>query len=45
MARFARQLADGNPQLGARLEVVHAKIEEAAVPQKVFGSLAYWLIS
>ncbi|KAG1670298.1 hypothetical protein FOA52_003648 [Chlamydomonas sp. UWO 241] len=37
MARFARQLADSNPTLGGRLEVVNAKVEEAhgLIPEKV----------
>ena len=35
MAKFARQLADGNPGLGARIEVVNGKVEEVQVPEKV----------
>lgn len=35
MAKFARQLADGNPSLGSRIEVVNGKVEEVSVPEKV----------
>jgi hypothetical protein len=35
MAKYARQLADGNPALGPRLEVVQGKVEEVKVPEKV----------
>ena len=37
MAKFARQLADGNPSLGSRIEVVNGKVEEVQLPEKVAG--------
>lgn len=37
MARWARQLADGNPSLGSRIVVVNSKVEEADIPEKVGG--------
>lgn len=35
MARHARTLADGNPLLGSRIEVLHGKVEEVVVPEPV----------
>ncbi len=35
MSKFARQLADGNPTLGGRIEVVCGKVEEVKLPEKV----------
>lgn len=35
MAKFARQLADSNPELGSRIEVINGKVEEVQVPEKV----------
>eukprot|EP00798_Chlamydomonas_sp_ICE-L_P002418 gene2418-8735_t len=35
MSRLARLLADCNPTLGERIEVVHSKVEEAQIPEKV----------
>lgn len=35
MARFARRLADGNPELGQRIQIINSKVEEANVPEKV----------
>lgn len=35
MAKFARQLADSNPDLGSRIEVINGKVEEVQVPEKV----------
>ena len=35
MAKFARQLADGNPTLGSRIEVVNGKAEEITISEKV----------
>lgn len=35
MARFARQLADANPALGARIQIIHGKVEEMELPEKV----------
>lgn len=32
MAQFARQLADANPELGSRIDVLHAKLEEVSAP-------------
>jgi len=35
MARFAAQLAAANPELGARVKVVHGKVEEIELPEQV----------
>mmetsp|Transcript_3043 Transcript_3043/g.7591 ORF Transcript_3043/g.7591 Transcript_3043/m.7591 type:complete len:571 (-) Transcript_3043:541-2253(-) len=35
MARFARRLADGNPSLGSRIEVINSKVEEVTLSEKV----------
>lgn len=35
MAAYAAKLARGNGAVGARLHVLHAKVEEAEVPEKV----------
>jgi len=32
---YTQQLADGNPELGKRLQVIHAKAEEVDIPEKV----------
>lgn len=34
MAKFARQLADSNPDLGTRIQLVNGKVEEVQVPEK-----------
>ena len=35
MAHYARQLAAANPALGARIKVLHGKVEEVEVPEQV----------
>jgi len=35
MAKFARQLADGNPDKGGRIEIINGKVEEIKLPEKV----------
>jgi type I protein arginine methyltransferase len=35
MATFARQLAAANPSLGHKIKVLHCKVEEAQLPEKV----------
>ena len=41
MAKFARQLADGNPSLGCKIEVVNGKVEEVQIPEKVLFILTW----
>ena len=35
MAHYARQLAAANPGVGVRIRVLHGKVEEVEVPEKV----------
>ena len=35
MAHYARQLAAANPGIGDRIKVLHGKVEEIEVPEKV----------
>lgn len=35
MARCARRLADGNPALGSRIQVINSKVEEVVLSEKV----------
>jgi type I protein arginine methyltransferase len=35
MARFARQLAETNPEIGSKIKVIHGKVEEIDLPEKV----------
>ncbi len=35
MAHYARQLAAANPGIGDRIKVLHGKVEEVEVPEKV----------
>lgn len=35
MAHYARQLAAANPSIGERIKVLHGKVEEVEVPEKV----------
>jgi len=35
MAKFASQLAASNPELGSRIKVLHGKVEEIQIPEKV----------
>jgi len=37
MAHHARQLAAANPGIGDRIRVLHGKVEEVVVPEKVSG--------
>ena len=39
MAAYARQLAAANPGIGDRIRVLHGKVEEIEVPEKVRGRL------
>lgn len=39
MAHYARQLAAANPSIGERIKVLHGKVEEVEVPEKVGGLL------
>lgn len=34
MAAYAKQLAEGNPMLGQRVEIIHGKIEDVDLPEK-----------
>lgn len=38
MAHHARHLAAANPGIGNRVKVLHGKVEEVEVPEKVRGS-------
>jgi histone-arginine methyltransferase CARM1 len=35
MAQFARQLAETNPEIGSKIKVIHGKVEEINLPEKV----------
>ncbi|KAG7670910.1 hypothetical protein KSW81_004340 [Nannochloris sp. 'desiccata'] len=35
MAQFARQLAETNPEIGSKIKVLHGKVEETQLPEKV----------
>ena len=47
MARFAQQLAAANPVFGSRIRVLHGKVEEIELPEKVgarggHGAVGAW---
>ena len=44
MAHYARQLAAANPGAGDRIRVLHGKVEEVEVPEKVCGAQAAGLL-